>query len=541
MSELAWSLFQTLWSFGFEDIVVSPYLLRQIDDCEADGVFRDPLPLLCSPVQFAAITNVLQKPPTRDQRFFYVSNSDSLSHFPNASLVVANPDSDCSSLAKALKSTRVRQLIHKGNRNDIPVEFECFFGVPSLLKVHFFIGFVSEPKVHSVHHTLLSQNSEFFNMLPLENEYLIDRCEWTRSNPQQPLSLSAVGILHRLYRTLSKNWLKMIGSAIERTPSLRHLHLQPCSYHSSQQDAYDELALGSSLESLNLFVGNGCDSQVAKLLPGLPQLTSLHLSSFSSSLDEMYAVLPRLPALKSLHFSPNYTDATKLVPVLPQLQLADLSLSNLDLTPFSPFPVFPSLSGLGATLRSLEFQSCHNLKLADLSTTISQLKFLDQLSLSNCRFWPLLTAESVRTFMAALSQTPIADLRVDHFSPQRDVFDAFVLALPSLTALHRLDFLDCSFSDFFQKTEGHWTQFFTVLSKCPKLNTLRVSSVPRVDCDLVALLPKTHLTQLFLLRSSDELELEDGPLAIGDLTPEQLQVIEACSQPDWLCSVSFCH
>jgi hypothetical protein len=54
MDELAWSAFQTMWSFGFGDIEDTPYLLRLFDQ---QKISLSDLWLLCSPGQLAAITS----------------------------------------------------------------------------------------------------------------------------------------------------------------------------------------------------------------------------------------------------------------------------------------------------------------------------------------------------------------------------------------------------------------------------------------------------------------------------------------------------
>jgi hypothetical protein len=224
---------------------------------------------------------------------------------------------------------------------------------------------------------------------------------------------------------------------------------------------------------------------------------------------------------------------TPLIAALPHLRcLTDLKLHDVQFGQSSS-SFFTALSSLSANLNSLYIIGGSDLSLSDLSKTLAELGNLYSLALALCRFRPALTVDDVRSFLAALRQTPIADLRLTFFVPSADVLEAIISSLPDLSTLRRLCLTDCRLGDTeaqADRAEKLWSDCFATLSKCPKLNSFWASShspLPLKCSALATLLPKTHLT---------DLQLPDT----GIPPEQQTQIKESVSSLlDWKCEVSF--
>jgi hypothetical protein len=430
----------------------------------------------------------------------------------------------------ALKSTRVRHLLFTASKDSLSTsDFQSLFNLPSLLSLDISDNPDPDTVQAASYRSFLSKNFDFFNLLSSDNKCKIENCRWSRSNIQEPLALSSVTLFPDTGRGFSKDGLKKLGLAIEKTPSLHHLKLRTLA-HYIERGACEELSLGSSLRSLALAVNDGCDAQVARVFSRLSQLTALELCSESAS-DEILAAISRLASLKSVTFLPSDASGTKLSSLFPQLRLSEFDVMGLNFFNTSSSASFcSSLADLSTTLRSLALICCENLNLSDLSKAIPELKLLDCLALCDCRFWPALNADSTTALMSALAQTQIVDLRLANLVYDCSTFSALVSALPQLTNLHCFELSGCQFSDtpVPERCAVLWirTELFTTLANCPKLHHLSASSNPPVQCDFVSLLPKTHLAHVSLRRSS----LSDD---------QRAAITEACMKPDWMCCASF--
>jgi hypothetical protein len=238
---------------------------------------------------------------------------------------------------------------------------------------------------------------------------------------------------------------------------------------------------------------NRCDTSVAKALHRLPQLDTLRLKS-PAILSKTVEVIPQLTFLKSL--SLNNPSTPSLVAVLPQLRLVQLVLSEVQLGQHSS-SFCSGLAGLSQTLAFLSLSSIIGLSFADFSQVLPELKYLDILSLGYCDFVTLLDAASVRPFMTALSQLQLAELCLQEFVSSTQVLEEIVSSLPLLTSLQRLELVDCVL-DALESTDKVWSDCFKAMAKCSKLNSFLATSLPPFTCDLLTLLPNTHLTTLSL-------------------------------------------
>jgi hypothetical protein len=278
-------------------------------------------------------------------------------------------------------------------------------------------------------------------------------------------------------------------------------------------------------------LASGCDSKFASILAGSQQqqqLQSLCLSS-PDSLVKVINTLPLLTSsLKSLKFSQLSSALSfhALVAILPHLQLVELFLRcrAFDLSHSS---FFLALTSQSKSLISLSLEGCSYLALSDVSSSLSELTNLTILSMDFCEFQPALDASSVRVFMAALRSLPIASLSLCSFVRSAEVLEEIVVALPSLSSsLQRLDLSNCLVGEDPKRAEQIWSNCFTAFSKCPNLHFFRAVSFPPLYCDLLTLLPQTHLSHLELRHS-------------GFPVKQQTEIFKKVSSlfPSWKCNL----
>jgi hypothetical protein len=358
---------------------------------------------------------------------------------------------------------------------------------------------------------------------------MVTRSSWSRSSLDEPLKPLFASFVPVTENGFSKDWIKALSTALANTPSLQNINLIfPVSvglHAAISPDLCQELSLGPSLRSFSTDLVGGCDSKLANVLIQSPQLTSLYLFATDPLLKVLHT-LPQLTCLKSLVLGVmDPSSFASFISILPQLRLDYLKVFGLQRN-HSSSSFFSALASQSETLHSLSLNRCWDLSISNLTRILPEFRSLNMLSLAYCSFQPVLDVDSIRSFVAALHQTEVAYLVLQELIRSAEVLEELVSALPSLTSLRQLELSDCKIGDDSKRAEKIWSDCFVALSKCPKINVFKASSIPPFLCDLPSLLPKTHLTCLDLLGKSA-------------LTPEQQKAISnlPTTSPDWRCHV----